>query len=424
MSVTRAIRRSTLEVAGPIAEIGLDQHGPLNLVTKAMLRALNASLAEVAAHGDVRCVIVHGGSARAFCAGSDIKEFEHLRARRERAQDPVRGHGAAGVLRGMPMPTIAAIDGTCAGRRPRAGARLRPARLRQGRRAGTHRSRGSGALAGSGVDAPDAARRPGAREADAVHGRNDVTDEVALAWGLVNRIVVDGTAARRRAGAGGHDRRARPVVEPAGQGARRCGAGSPARCRVVDVDHARNSEIFDSSDLHEGVAAFFAKRDPRIQGTMSAMEKITADEAAQLIEDGDAILISGSGGGHAVPETLLAAVERRFLAEGKPRGLTSVSVVGVGDRAALGASHLAHEGLLRRAITSALVDSPGLVRLAAEDKIEAYTFPQGVLSQLMRDMAAGRPGLIDARRDSTRSSIRASRARGRARARRRTSSRW
>ena len=124
------------------------------------------------------------------------------------------------------------------------------------------------------------------------------------------------------------------------------------------------------------------------------MEKITADEAAHLLEDGDAILISGSGGGHAVPEALLAAVERRFLAEGKPLGLTSVSVVGVGDRADLGASHLAHEGLLKRAVTSALVDSPGLVRLAAADKIEAYTLPQGVLSQLMRDMAAGRPGLL------------------------------
>ena len=124
------------------------------------------------------------------------------------------------------------------------------------------------------------------------------------------------------------------------------------------------------------------------------MEKITADEAALLVRDGDAILISGSGGGHSVPEALLAAVERRFLAQAQPRGVTSVSVVGVGDRAALGASHLAHEGLLRRAITSALVDSPGLVRLAAEDKIEAYTLPQGVLSQLMRDMAAGRPGLI------------------------------
>jgi len=124
------------------------------------------------------------------------------------------------------------------------------------------------------------------------------------------------------------------------------------------------------------------------------MEKISADDAARLVQDGDAILISGSGGGHSVPEALLAAVERRFLAERKPRGITSVSVVGVGDRATLGASHLAHEGLVRRAITSALVDSPGLDRLAAEDKIEAYTLPQGVLSQLMRDMAAGRPGLL------------------------------
>ena len=124
------------------------------------------------------------------------------------------------------------------------------------------------------------------------------------------------------------------------------------------------------------------------------MDKVTADEAAHLIQDGDAILISGSGGGHSVPEALLSAVERRFLAERKPQGITSVSIVGVGDRAALGATHLAHEGLLRRAITSALVDSPGLVRLAAEDKIEAYTLPQGVLSQLMRDMAAGRPGLL------------------------------
>src|SRR6185312_5142876 len=124
------------------------------------------------------------------------------------------------------------------------------------------------------------------------------------------------------------------------------------------------------------------------------MEKITAQQAAALVEDGDAILISGSGGGHSVPEALLAAVEARFLAEQSPRGLTSISVVGVGDRAALGASHLAHEGLLRRAITSALVDSPGLVTLAAQDRIEAYTFPQGVLSQLMRDMAAGRPGLL------------------------------
>src|ERR1700750_1322943 len=89
----------------------------------------------------------------------------------------------------------------------------------------------------------------------------------------------------------------------------------------------------------------------RSRKTGRIMERITADEAAKLIEDGDAILISGSGGGHSVPEALLAAVERRFLHEKKPLGITSVSIVGIGDREALGATHLAHEGLLRRAIT-------------------------------------------------------------------------
>lgn len=124
------------------------------------------------------------------------------------------------------------------------------------------------------------------------------------------------------------------------------------------------------------------------------MELITADEAAALLQDGDAVLIGGSGGGHAVPEALLAAVGRRFEKEQQPRGLTSVSVTGIGDRALLGASHLAKEGLVATAITSALVDSPGLVRMAAANQIDAYTFPQGVMAQLMRDMAAGRPGTI------------------------------
>lgn len=127
---------------------------------------------------------------------------------------------------------------------------------------------------------------------------------------------------------------------------------------------------------------------------IATMKVISADEAAGLVRDGDAVLSSGSGGGHSVPEDLLAAVERRFLKEAAPRGITSISIVGIGDRAKLGAAHLAHEGLIKRAITSALVDSPGLADMAAANKIEAYTLPQGVLSQLMRDMAAGRPGLL------------------------------
>ena len=42
------------------------------------------------------------------------------------------------------------------------------------------------------------------------------------------------------------------------------------------------------------------------------MRVVTADEAVRLIHDGDTVLIGGSGGGHAVPEALIVALERRY----------------------------------------------------------------------------------------------------------------
>jgi propionate CoA-transferase len=124
------------------------------------------------------------------------------------------------------------------------------------------------------------------------------------------------------------------------------------------------------------------------------MQLGTAEEAARLLDDGDTVLITGSGSGMAVPDALLAAVEARFLKEGLPRKLTAIHPVGLGNRGdTLGASHLAHEGLLKRVVCGTIVDAPPIAKLALENKIEAYTLPQGVLSQLMREIAGGRPGL-------------------------------
>ena len=124
------------------------------------------------------------------------------------------------------------------------------------------------------------------------------------------------------------------------------------------------------------------------------MKVISAEAAAKLVQNGWSIVISGSGGGHCVPEATLAAIEARFLAEKAPRDLTVCHVVGIGDRISKGADHFGHEGLLKRSVTSAIVDSPRLVPMARDNKIESYTLPQGVLSQLMREIAGGRPGLI------------------------------
>lgn len=124
------------------------------------------------------------------------------------------------------------------------------------------------------------------------------------------------------------------------------------------------------------------------------MRRVTADEAVRTIHSGDTVLIGGSGGGHAVPEALMVALERRFLADGEPRKITAIHPVGLGDGASLGAGHIAHEGLLKRIVCGTFINSPKISDLALADKIEAYSLPQGALSQLTREIAAGRAGLL------------------------------
>jgi propionate CoA-transferase len=53
------------------------------------------------------------------------------------------------------------------------------------------------------------------------------------------------------------------------------------------------------------------------------MRQITTAQAAALLQEGDTLLIGGSGGGHAVPDALLAAVGERFRTTGAPRAVAT-----------------------------------------------------------------------------------------------------
>jgi propionate CoA-transferase len=127
---------------------------------------------------------------------------------------------------------------------------------------------------------------------------------------------------------------------------------------------------------------------------LSARDKVvSAEEAVALIRDGDTVVAEGFAG-QCFAEELTLALEARFLRTGCPRGLTLAFAVAQGDRQGRGFDRLCYEGLLKRAIGGHWGMSGELGTMAVEGKIEAYNLPQGVIAQLFRDTAAGKPGLL------------------------------
>jgi propionate CoA-transferase len=118
---------------------------------------------------------------------------------------------------------------------------------------------------------------------------------------------------------------------------------------------------------------------------------VSSDEAVAVIRDGDTIVVQGFVG-IGVPDELILALERRFLATGHPRDLTLLFAAAPGDGKELGINRLAHDGLLKRVIGSHYALVPKIAKMALQNKFEAYNLPLGAICHLFRDIGAHRPG--------------------------------
>ena len=123
------------------------------------------------------------------------------------------------------------------------------------------------------------------------------------------------------------------------------------------------------------------------------VEILTAQQAAMLVKDQDKVILGGFIGA-VVPEAIEKALGEQFAHTGHPKNLELYFAAGQGDGKNKANNHLSVEGMVSMAIGGHWGLIPKLQKLANDNLIQGYNFPQGVLAQLLRDSAAGKPGTL------------------------------
>ncbi len=236
---------------------------PLNLISAEVTAAMQEALARVESDPQIRAVVLCGSGDRAFCAGSDVKEFPSLRGRVGEGK-LIAENAMYDRLAALPMPTVAAIDGDALG----GGLELalccdlrvaaRTARL------GMPEAR-LGVIPGSG-GTQRLPRLIGLARAKELILLGELIDaETALGFGLVNRVVATGEAedaalalAQMLADRGPVAlREAKRLLDSTLDGSLREGQA---------VELAASERVFASDDMLEGAGAFFEKRAAEFEG--------------------------------------------------------------------------------------------------------------------------------------------------------------
>jgi enoyl-CoA hydratase len=247
---------------GTVAHLEL-VNPPLNLITHELTEELRDALETLAAADEVRAVVVSGRGERAFCAGSDIGEFEGLRGRVAEGKLLLEKLVYRQLAR-LPMPTIAAIEGDALGgglelalccdlRVASSRARLGMPEVRLAVIPGSGGTQRLPRIVGP------------ARAKELILTGRLIAAEEAERMGLVNRVVAAGEARHAAQEIADEIASRGPIAVREAKQLIDLSLG-------VDLDAGLAAEldaserIYETDDMLEGAKAFFAKRDPRYHG--------------------------------------------------------------------------------------------------------------------------------------------------------------
>jgi enoyl-CoA hydratase/carnithine racemase len=248
--------------AGTVTLLRLN-NPPLNLVTLDLTRQLDDALAAIEADTGVRAVVVTGTGDRAFCAGSDVKEFESLRGRVGEGKLILEKSVYMRLAR-LPVPTIAAMqaDALGGGLELALCCDLRVAD--ENAKVGLPEVR-LGVMPGSG-GTQLLPRVVGLAKAKELILTGEIIDSAeAERIGLVNRVVPAGTALEVAIGLAETIASRGPVAVQEAKRVLDVGADLSLD-EGLAIELEASERIFSSEDMLEGARAFFEKRQPKFNG--------------------------------------------------------------------------------------------------------------------------------------------------------------
>src|SRR3954452_1771926 len=235
---------------------------PLNLVTLEMTRRLNEAVKRLADDPAVRVLVLTGAGGKAFCAGSDIKEFPEMMAAGAVVPKKLANENIAySMVDDFPKPTIAAVSGLAFGGGLELAVCCDLIVVEEHARLALPEIK-LGVFPGSGGTVRVTRRIGEGRAKEMMFFGDPIPAETALAWGLVNRIVPRGQALQVA------QAMAATLAEQPTLALQACKRAVDMSFdlpedTIVEASLALSDRVFTTADCAEGVRAFFAKEKPR-----------------------------------------------------------------------------------------------------------------------------------------------------------------